>query len=109
MFWKAPGWVVFISILLSACSTEKDPALLRKGDELYAYYCKECHNRVGIGPFYEQLPAGRQRLQSYQIVLMIKYGYDVEGHRMPEFTHLSDEQADALAEYVVAIQKPTQR
>ena len=109
MLWKSSYLIIFISLLLSACSSEKDPRLLRKGDELYAYYCKECHARVGLGAYYEQLPNDRPRLQSYQVVLMIKYGYDIDGHRMPEFTHLSDEQADALAEYVVAIQRPKSR
>lgn len=64
----------------------------------------QCHIKNGVGAMYEHLPANRKKMASYEIVLMIKHGYSM-GHQMPVFTQLSEEQADAIAEYVVKIQK----
>lgn len=98
--------LIFFITFLSACS-EKDPLKLQQGDELYRYYCMQCHIKNGVGARYENLPTNRKKMASYEIVLMIKHGYDM-GHNMPFFDQLSDEQADAIAEYVVTIQHNNQ-
>lgn len=91
------------SIFLSGCA-EESPLKLKQGDQLYSYYCMQCHIKNGVGAMYEHLPESRKKMASYEIVLMIKHGYSM-GHTMPVFDQLSDEQADAIAEYVVEIQK----
>ncbi len=93
---------ITLAFILNGCGAD-DPARMKKGDELYSYYCKDCHLKSGLGAFYENLPKERTKMQDYEIVLMIKHGYS-SGHQMPVFTQLSDEQADALARYVVEIQ-----
>lgn len=99
---KFSSAAILVSIL-AGCGAD-DPVRMKKGDELYSYYCKDCHLKSGIGAFYENLPKERKKMQDYEIILMIKHGYS-PGHQMPIFTQLSDEQADALARYVVEIQK----
>ncbi len=90
--------------LLTACSKFEDPKRMKSGESLYRYYCMECHTKIGIGASYENLPEVKRKMKSYEIVLMIKYGYDM-GHNMPTFGQLSDEQADAVAEFAVALQQ----
>jgi mono/diheme cytochrome c family protein len=96
--------LLFFSTLITTGCSEKNPLQLEKGDELYSYYCMQCHIKNGVGAMYENLPPDRKKLASHEIVLMIKYGYDM-GHNMPTFDQLSAEQADVLADYVVAIQR----
>ena len=85
---------------LSGCG-ETPPERLKKGDELYSYYCRNCHEQQGMGPFLEQLPLTPASLQRHEVVLMIKHGYP-QGHRgMPVFPQLSHEQADTLAHYIL--------
>lgn len=91
------------SLILSGCA-EENPLQLKQGDQLYSYYCMQCHIKNGVGAMYEYLPENRKKMTSYEIVLMIKHGYSM-GHQMPVFTQLSDKQADAIAKYVVKIQK----
>ncbi|GAA0695973.1 hypothetical protein GCM10009104_24840 [Marinobacterium maritimum] len=85
---------------LSGCG-ETPPERLKEGDELYAYYCRNCHEQKGMGPYLEQLPLTATSLKQHEVVLMIKHGYP-QGHRsMPVFPQLSHEQADALALYIL--------
>ncbi|MBR9829206.1 MAG: cytochrome c [Oceanospirillales bacterium] len=91
---------------LSACS-EPSPEQLSRGDELYAYYCQNCHQQQGLGPLLEQLPLTPRSLKRHEIILMIKHGYS-QGHgSMPVFPQLSDTQADAIAHYILQ-QRPRQ-
>ncbi|SIS45349.1 c-type cytochrome [Neptunomonas antarctica] len=106
MYGKQLCLLLFISTIIATGCSEKNPLKLEEGNELYSYYCMQCHIKNGVGAMYEYLPPDRQKLASHEIVLMIKYGYDM-GHNMPMFDQLSAEQADAIAEYVVAIQRST--
>jgi len=96
-------YLLLLCTAISGC-TEEDPLKLKQGDQLYSYYCMQCHIKNGVGAMYEHLPQNRKKMASYEIVLMIKHGYSM-GHQMPVFSQLSDEQADAIAEFVVKIQK----
>jgi len=92
--------VLITPLLLTACS-DPPPERMKQGDQLYAYYCQNCHQQTGLGPFLEQVPLTERSLQRHEIVLMIKHGYD-QGHKhMPTFSQLSDLQADALAAFVI--------
>ncbi len=85
---------------LSGCG-ETPPEKLKKGDELYAYYCRSCHEQQKMGAFLEQLPLTPASLKHHEVVLMIKHGYP-QGHRsMPVFPQLSHEQADAVARFIL--------
>jgi len=85
--------------LLHGCG-ETPPERLKAGDELYDYYCRHCHLEQGLGAYLEQLPAGPNAPAPYEIVLMIKHGYDLGHKGMPSFPQLSDQQADAVALYI---------
>jgi len=92
--------VLITSLLLTGCG-DPPPERMKKGDQLYSYYCLNCHEQSGLGPFLQQLPLRERSLQRHEIVLMIKHGYD-QGHtHMPTFRQLSDQQADALAAFVI--------
>src|SRR5690554_449777 len=89
-----------LSLLLIGCG-DPPPERMKKGDQLYGYYCRKCHETTGLGPFLEQVPLTERSMQQHEIVLMIKHGYD-QGHaHMPTFKQLSDQQADALAQFVI--------
>ncbi|WP_286236774.1 c-type cytochrome [Neptuniibacter halophilus] len=90
------------SLLLTGCFDE-DPAQLSSGEDLYAYYCKNCHQQEGAGAYLENL-SNQTHMEHYKIILMIKYGYNQDKHPMPVFNQLSEAQADAVARYVVGIQ-----
>lgn len=87
--------------LLSGCG-ETPPERMKAGDELYGYYCLDCHQQKGMGPYLENAPAGADAPAIYEIVLMVKHGYDLGHKGMPSFPQLSDEQADAVASFIHA-------
>lgn len=94
--------VMLSMLLLSGCDREINPSRLKNGDELYTYYCEGCHKARGLGPLLENIPVTEQSLKDYEIVLVIKYGYN-DNHSMPTFAELSPEQADAIASYIVSV------
>jgi mono/diheme cytochrome c family protein len=87
-------------LLLTGCG-DPPPGQMKQGDELYTYYCQNCHQQSGLGPFLERLPPTEPPLQRHEIVLMIKHGYEQRKTHMPTFSQLSDQQADALAAFVI--------
>lgn len=95
-------------VCLSGCDRELDPSKLSQGDELYAYYCQGCHKARGLGDYLENLPLIDTSLKDYEILLVIKYGYNTT-HSMPTFSNLSDEQADAIATYLVKTRQQHQQ
>lgn len=90
-----------ILALLSGCEKTTDPGSLKSGPELYAYYCKECHRNRDLGPHLENLPLTENSLKDYEIMLIIKFGYN-DRHSMPAFD-LSDENAEAIADYLIEV------
>ncbi|MBP0048170.1 cytochrome c [Marinobacterium sp. AK62] len=90
---------LMLTSLLAGCG-ETPPERLKAGDALYDYYCIDCHTKKGLGPFLENHPAGKDALAPYEIVLMVKHGYDLGHTGMPSFPQLSDEQADAVAQFI---------
>jgi len=94
------GMAAIAALLLSGCG-DPPPERMKRGDRLYAYYCQECHQRSGLGPMLEQLPLTESSMKYHEIILMIKHGY-IQGHtQMPTFQQLSDQQADALASFLM--------
>lgn len=100
---KPTLWLL-LAFLIAGCSKFEDPKRMKSGESLYRYYCMECHVQSGIGASYENLASEKKSLKSYEIVLMIKYGYGM-GHNMPTFTQLTDEQAEAVADFAIALQQ----
>lgn len=98
-------------LLLSGCDQTPDPKSLTRslktGNDLYAYYCKDCHRNRGLGPHLENLPVTERSLKDYEIMLIIKFGYS-DRHSMPSFD-LSDENAEAIAEYLVQVRSSQQK
>lgn len=94
---------LLLSLMLLGCNDEKTPAELSSGEELYNYYCKDCHATKGPGPYMENYSRDKA-MKPYKVILMIKYGYNQEKHSMPTFDQLSEQQADAIARYVVGLQ-----
>lgn len=92
-----------ISTFLIGCG-EKDPSRLKTGEELYSYYCMDCHKKENLGGYFENYPKKARPLKDYEIVLIIKYGYS-NGHSMPVFSQLSDAQADTVARYAVSLRE----
>lgn len=92
--------VACLSMATSGCEKKFDPTRLTGGKELYDYYCIGCHETRGLGPYLENLPITENSLKDYQIMLVIKYGYN-ESHSMPTFDNLSAEQAEAVSSYMV--------
>lgn len=86
-------------LMLTGCG-DTPPERMKAGDELYNYYCRHCHEKQGLGPYLEQFPAGPDAPKAYEIVLMIKHGYDLGHKGMPSFPQLSDQQADAVATFI---------
>jgi len=94
------GMAATVALLLSGCG-DPSPERMKRGDRLYAYYCQDCHQRSGLGPMLEQIPFTENSMRHHEVVLMIKHGYK-QGHTlMPAFHQLSDEQADALAGFLI--------
>lgn len=84
---------------LFGCSSEPDSANL-DGKELYNYYCAACHKESGEGSFLKGVPANNQtQLSESQIAQLILQGHP-ELPDMPTFSHLSQDQAKAIAAYL---------
>ncbi|WP_299180280.1 cytochrome c [uncultured Neptuniibacter sp.] len=95
--------LLFCSLILAGCDRETPPEKMTAGEDIYGYYCKNCHENKGPGANMERF-AGKQPMKPYKIILMIKYGFNQDSHSMPLFDQLSEEQADAVARYVVSLQ-----
>lgn len=91
------------ALALTGCERELSPQEMTSGEDLYTYYCKDCHAKNGFGAYMENY-AGSKPMEAYKIILMIKYGYSKGKHSMPVFSQLSEQQADAVAQYVVKLQ-----
>lgn len=103
MYYSRALITLLLSLMLLGCNDEKTPAELSSGEELYNYYCKDCHATKGPGPYMENYSRDKA-MKPYKVILMIKYGYNQEKHSMPIFNQLSEQQADAIARYVVGLQ-----
>jgi len=90
-----------LTFTLSGCNDDS-PERMKAGDQLYGYYCQQCHVKKGLGANMEHISAERRNLKDYEIVLMIKYGYQM-GHEVNSFSQLSDDQAQAIATHVVKL------
>lgn len=103
---KSLQWLIPIVTLLfiSGCDSEVSPKNMTRGDQLYAYYCQECHTYNGLGSELQNLPPGVNQLQVHDVVLVIKHGAQL-GHPMGTFPDLTDEQAFTVAEYAVAMRR----
>lgn len=93
-----------VLVTLSGCDSELSPKNMTQGDQLYAYYCQECHTYQGLGAQLQNLPPGVSQLQVHDVVLIIKHGAEL-GHPMGKFPDLTDEQAFTVAEYAVAMRR----
>lgn len=93
--------VVAIAVLLLTGCGDPPPERMKSGDRLYAYYCQDCHLRSGLGPMLERIPFTDNSMKYHEIVLMIKHGYSQGHSQMPTYQQLSDEQADALASFLM--------
>lgn len=92
-----------LSVLLTGCEEEAITSKsMKTGEQLYLYYCQDCHERKGPGARMERL-AGKEPMKPYKVILLIKYGYNAR-HDMPAFREFTDEQAALLAQHVVNMQ-----
>lgn len=91
--------------LASELAEAMTPAMLseqaRRGGELFASYCADCHPRRGRGDYLKRIPATLlARRSQAQLVEWIR---GVDQHRdMPSFTDLNNRQLEALAAYLAA-------
>lgn len=92
--------LILTTILLSGCDGETTPENMQSGEELYNYYCKNCHELKGPGANMERY-TGEKNLKPYKVMLMIKFNKASPKHGMTTFTQLSDNQAEAVSEYMV--------
>jgi len=86
----------------AGCQDKLQP--LKTADQLYDYYCKQCHQQKGAGAYLENLSAEQRTMQTYQVILMIRYN-EPGSHPMASFDQINDEQANLLAEYVVKLNR----
>lgn len=88
--------------LLSGCFSN-EPTDSLDGEELYSYYCQQCHKKDGSGDQLAGFPANkRTQLQEEQVVLLIRNG-DPARPAMPTFPQLSEEQASAVVDYLFSL------
>lgn len=95
--------LLLLSVFLLGCDREIPPERMTSGEDLYNYYCKDCHMRKGPGAYMEHY-SGNTPMKPYKILLLIKYDYHSGQHSMPPFKQISDKQADALAQYTIDLQ-----
>jgi mono/diheme cytochrome c family protein len=88
-------------VALSGCQQKApDP---KTGQELYDYYCKACHaQNPSVGAYLEKLPKDKKRMASYQVLMMLQY-QDQPPHPPISLTHLREDKANRLAEFVVRL------
>ncbi|QEW05436.1 c-type cytochrome [Nitrincola iocasae] len=96
--------LLLFMLFLTACDADIPPAKMTSGEQLYGYYCRECHTYRGLGDELQNLPVGISQLQVHDVVLIIKHGYQF-GHPMGHFPDLSDEQANTVARYAVDLRR----
>ena len=103
---KFSHWLTLTAVVLviGGCDRETSPKNMTRGDQLYAYYCQECHTYQGLGAQLQNLPPGVSQLQVHDVVLIIKHGAQL-GHPMGRFPGLTDQQAFTVAEYAVAMRR----
>ncbi|WP_027858868.1 c-type cytochrome [Marinobacterium jannaschii] len=98
--------LIFSLALIAGCG-EKSPQYMFSGDELYGYYCLECHQSRGPGARLENRDHSQPPLEAHELFVLIKYGYHQRHKNLPSFPELSPRQTDRLAEYVLQLQQST--
>ncbi len=106
MWRNIPILMIFSVVLIAGCG-EKSPQHMVNGDELYRYYCQDCHQSRGPGARLEKADPNRRPLEAHELFVLIKYGYHLRHKNLPSFPQLSPSQADRLAAYVVKMQQST--
>lgn len=104
MHLSRPLLLLSLFILLAGCKQSPDPSRMTRGDQLYDYYCRECHTYRGLGDELQNLPVGVSQLEVNDLILMIKHGYRF-GHPMGHFPQMSDQQAETVARYAVELRR----
>jgi mono/diheme cytochrome c family protein len=73
---------------------------VKTGEQLYNYYCAECHRGSGDGTFLKGVPPIRQTGLTYRELADLILGHRRgDGSRMPEF-EISQQQAEAIAIHI---------
>ena len=94
---------VLSALLLVACSRDDDHRhpQLTTGKQLYLHHCASCHQDTGDGTFMQGVPAVKDTLMTYrQMTDHIRgHGRDKDS-RMPEFSTMSQREAEAIAVYI---------
>ena len=94
--------LLLFATLLSGCFNN-EPADSLDGEELYSYYCAQCHKKDGSGDKLAGFPANkRTQLLEEQVVLLIRKG-DPARPAMPTFPQLSEQQASAVVDYLFSL------
>ena len=86
--------------LIGACGKEAAPPHVTNGEQLYNYYCAECHRGRGDGTFLKGVPPVRYTSLTYRELVQLILGHNrPDDSRMPEF-EISQQQAEAIAIYI---------
>lgn len=92
--------VVLGAGMIAACGKESAPPNVRTGEQLYGYYCAECHKGSGEATFLKGVPPLRTTALTYRELVSLILGHSrSDSSRMPEF-EISRQQAEAIAIYI---------
>lgn len=100
-----PISLTLLTFVLAGCTDDQDKlANLRSGDELYTYYCADCHAKRGPGAKFENRNKNRRALAEYQILLLMEMGDPKRHAGMPTFPQLEPAQKGKIARHIVQLQ-----
>lgn len=92
--------LVLSGLILSGCNSN-EIAEMNHGDELYEYYCMDCHRRSGVGPLLENIPAQQFKHRHHEIMLIMLHRYDKYHPTLDLRDQISPAKADKIAEYIM--------
>ncbi len=99
--------LIFVTALgvfvLVACSRDDDHRhpQLKTGKQLYVHHCASCHQDAGDGAFVQGVPPLKDTSMTYrQMTDHIRGHGRADDSRMPEFSTMSQKEAEAIAVYI---------
>jgi len=95
-----PLWIGSVLGVAACGPSVHDPQVVKTGEELFEFYCMQCHGSEGQGSKMQGIPSNRDTdLAALQVRHKVRGKEGYQGD-MPTFEHLTNDELKKLSIYV---------